>query len=81
MISLYTRVIQPVAIFSVLVSAAIPVTVAVFPRMLKHKIFMEIILCISVSDMLGNWPYTLGYYPKDGTGFCGLEGEGLVNTA
>jgi hypothetical protein len=72
--SLYTDVIHPLAQLSVLVSAAIPLTVCVFPQMIKCKIFMEIILYISLSDILDNWPYTMGYYPANRTSLCSFEG-------
>ena len=72
--SLYTQLLQPTSIVSVTFSSMIPLTVILFPKMVINKIFMEIILCISICDILGNWPYTMGWYPANGTPLCTFEG-------
>ena len=73
MTSYFTDLMQPCGIISITFSASVLITVAVFPSIIKNKIFMQIIALISLSDLLGNWPYAIGYYPSQGTALCILE--------
>jgi hypothetical protein len=72
--SLFTTVVQPIAIISVTLSASVLLTVALFPEMIKGKIFIQIVALISLCDALGNWPYMLSYYPTNGSALCSFEG-------
>ncbi len=58
---------------SVLASASVILTLLVFSD-LRKKLFMQIITFISVSDFIGNLPYTTMHRPGNGTWRCGLEG-------
>lgn len=71
--SLFTSVVQPCSIVSVTMSASVVLTVLVFQDMIRGKIFMQIVALISLCDFLGNWPYTLGFYPSNGTSLCAIE--------
>jgi multidrug transporter EmrE-like cation transporter len=42
--------------------------------MVQQRIFMQLIVSISVADMLGNWPYCLSENPDPGTVLCRVEG-------
>jgi hypothetical protein len=69
-ISEYQEYTQPPAIIAMIVSLPLLVTVVMFPSMIRHKVFMEIIVSLIVCDILGNWPYAIGYYPNSGTALC-----------
>ena len=72
--SYYTSVLQPCATFSVILAGFVILTVLTFPSMIRHKIFMQIVTLISIADIMGNWPFTLGWYPANHTSLCTFEG-------
>jgi hypothetical protein len=74
MTNLWVRVLQPCGLVSVSLSGCIILTVLVFPEMVQQRIFMQLIVSISVADILGNWPYCLSENPDPGTVLCGVEG-------
>jgi hypothetical protein len=67
--------IQIVSILSVFASFCVLVTLVAF-REMRSKLFMRIIAYISLSDMLGNFPYVLPYRPHHGP-WCIMQG--LIN--
>jgi hypothetical protein len=64
------------AVVSIPLSVTVILTALLFPAMIYNKIFMEIIVLISICDIMGNWPYALGFltYPRNGTPLCSFEG-------
>jgi hypothetical protein len=72
--SLYQEYSQPAAIFIIIVSIPVLLTVIIFPSMIRNKVFMEIIVSLVCCDILGNWPYAIGYYPATGNPVCSFAG-------
>jgi hypothetical protein len=68
------------AVVSIPLSVTVILTALLFPAMIYNKIFMEIIVLISICDIMGNWPYALGFltYPRNGTPLCSDESDGVV---
>lgn len=65
---------QCCTLISMCFSGFVVLTAVVFPKMIRKKIFMEMIVGISIADILGNWPYTVPYFPRNGTALCTMEG-------
>jgi hypothetical protein len=74
MVSLFTLIVQPCGIVSLVFSISVVVSVLLFQKMIRGKIFMKIVALISLCDAMGNWPYALSYYPSNGTALCSFEG-------
>jgi hypothetical protein len=69
----YLVSLQISSIISVVASGFVLLTFILFSD-LRKKLFMQIITFISLSDFIGNLPYTTTYRPPDGDFLCSLEG-------
>ena len=69
----FTNLLQPCSIVSVALSSSVLLTAVVFPQVIRKKIFMQLVTLISVCDIMGNWPYMLGFGPGAGTALCAFE--------
>lgn len=77
----YALVFEPVgmivALFSVLVSGTVILTMCVFPSMLSNKSFNQMVLLIAVGDFTWSLACTFGF-PDSGTALCGWQGALLL---
>jgi hypothetical protein len=69
----YLISLQIASIISVISSGIVLLTFVLFSD-LRKKLFMQIITFISLSDFIGNLPYTTVYRPPNGDFLCSLEG-------
>lgn len=67
------RQLQLVAIISCIFSSFVMMTLLLFPSM-RSRLFMRIIFFISLSDFMGNLPYTTVHRPSSSSTLCSLEG-------
>lgn len=73
-ISIMTVLVQLPATLSMLGSFSVVLTVIVFPVLVSYNLIMQVLVLISISDMLGEIVFVMGIYPDNESPACIFQG-------